>query len=721
MSTQQEIAAVGNSLIKKRFKYVLQTSENIKELKYAPQGWNEGELTFIRDKEFKGILTQFSTNELTFVKDGKDFIVSVYESYGIDYVITVYIYLQNNSTFQYESYFTGKIDLASYNVDSIGVTVKISNVGFQELILNRKSLKVDFTNTKFIGGGENSMPVLSNVWNYVTIPEYLATANGDWNLTDTLSNITVGYKYFHVPMALTFSEYEASEDFNQTMSLFSYPPTEKFFVSGSNRTVTLDFNITVNLTSQSTPGTFSLNLYLVKNGTIIQTFTPTTTTSSGITTVFTFVVNQSLAMLTGDEFSLIGYSNGDILYYIYVHNSSLSFIETLGTTLTAIDVPMYYVYECFVRNLQLITGNQAPFYSEFLGRTDSETETYASDGDGALTSITNGKYIRGFSPTLNGFNLSLSDLFNSINAINNIGLGFETIGGLEKLRVEDEKYFFDISINPDYATDGKYWKVNQILDLSEHVTSEILSKQVDADLYSNEIEVGYNNYEYENVQGLKEFNTKSNWAIPVESVENKLSLISQIRGDTQGCNKLRAKPFGTYPTEDVGGDNDNFLFDVKRGGTYDFIVKTDEDFSNVSGGVDPSQCYNLNYSPARNLRRHSHRVRSMQIQESKELLWLKSNKNTALVTEKTGETAITENEDILIDNLVVGYCKPESYNFEAPVDAAIITAIKTNPYGVIKVGVDMYGWIDEIQTNDKTVKGQFKLLKVDLNNVKVID
>jgi len=33
----------------------------------------------------------------------------------------------------------------------------------------------------------------------------------------------------------------------------------------------------------------------------------------------------------------------------------------------------------------------------------------------------------------------------------------------------------------------------------------------------------------------------------------------------------------------------------------------------------------------------------------------------------------------------------------------------------------MYGWIDEIQTNDKTVKGQFKLLKVDLNNVKVID
>ena len=69
MSTQQEIAEVGNSLTPKKFKYVLQTSENIKELKYAPLGWADGELTFMRDKKYKGVFTQFSTNELTFVKD----------------------------------------------------------------------------------------------------------------------------------------------------------------------------------------------------------------------------------------------------------------------------------------------------------------------------------------------------------------------------------------------------------------------------------------------------------------------------------------------------------------------------------------------------------------------------------------------------------------------------------------------------------------------------
>ena len=75
---------------------------------------------------------------------------------------------------------------------------------------------------------------------------------------------------------------------------------------------------------------------------------------------------------------------------------------------------------------------------------------------------------------------------------------------------------------------------------------------------------------------------------------------------------------------------------------------------------------------------------------------------------------------MLIIDLDLGYWLPEAYTFEAPVDETTIAALQANPRGVIKIGVDKYGWILEVQTNNEDNKGQFKLLRVDLNNVKVV-
>jgi len=178
-----------------------------------------------------------------------------------------------------------------------------------------------------------------------------------------------------------------------------------------------------------------------------------------------------------------------------------------------------------------------------------------------------------------------------------------------------------------------------------------------------------------------------------------------------------------FPTEDVSGDNDIFVFDVKRGGAspVKFTVKTDEDFDKVSGGVDTDQSYNLNFTPRRNLERHGNRFRAMQIPLGKELQWLKSDKNISLETQATDEDSPKlENEDIQLNTFTAGYWIPEAYIFEAPVDEDVISAIQDNPRGVIKIGTDKYGWILEVQTNSETRKGSFKLLKVDLNNVRVV-
>lgn len=163
------------------------------------------------------------------------------------------------------------------------------------------------------------------------------------------------------------------------------------------------------------------------------------------------------------------------------------------------------------------------------------------------------------------------------------------------------------------------------------------------------------------------------------------------------------------------------MFDVKRGGTYEFTVKTNEDFDYVAGGVDPENSYNLNFTPRRNLERHGSRINSMLVDQTKEIQFTKSDKNSKLVTRRTDETiSKAENGDIIVSSFLPGYWIAEAYIFDCPVNLSTINTLQLNSKGVIKIGVDKYGWILEVQTNTETKKGKFKILRVNLNNVKIV-
>jgi len=723
--SQQSLYGLGQSIAKKQFKFVLSTTNPVatKTLKFAPKGWNESELTFIRDKFYKGVMESYSTNELTFVKDGMAFIQSGYETYGIDYEIKIDIYLLINSTFQYQLYFSGKLDLSTYKIDSIGVTCEIIPTGFQTTVLNRDDIEVDMMSTKYIGGGDGSMEYLSTVWEKVTLPAYQATQNAEWIVqTEDLEEISLANN--HYPAVINnLSEWEIAEINDQTFAPVS-SGAQYIFNSAGSYTVDLIGLIRVDVYWISGEEGSEIEILIKQNAITIQSYTNATTDPD---TSYEMTVNVTgLSLVATDKISIEatitpkddGLGNYGTIEFIYV-NGIVKMFREVGTVLPSISAPMFYIYEAFVRTIQLTSGVSQPFYSEFLGRVDSVPESYLADGAGSLMAITNGLWLREFIANNTQLSFSLKDLFKTINAIHNIGLGFEN----GKVRIEEEKYFFDVVENPEFGTDGKYWKVNQILDLSMWLNNEMISKEVLPDWYANEISGGYGKFEYENFQGLKEFNTQSKWAIPIKSVKSTLDLKSEYRADTQGVNKLREKPFATFPTEDVSGDSDIFIFDVKRDGTPPiiFTVKTDEDFESVSGGIDPAQCYNLNFTPRRNLERHGNRLNSMRLAAGDEIQWLKSDKNTKLVTRKPGESDKAENGDILASTLTPGYWIAEAYNFEAPVTELTVTALQANPRGVIKIAADKWGWILEVQTNNETEKGTFKLLRVDNDNVRVIE
>jgi len=712
LSTQEQIAGLSHSNTEKRFRYTLLTKDDPSLTMYhAPEGWETGELTFIRDPLYKGVIESYSTDSLKFVKEAKNFIQTAYERGGIDYEITIYIDILNNS-FSYQRYFTGKLDLSTYEINSINVSCEVIPSGFQNVVLNRDDIKVDLFNTKFIGGGDRAMPQISGVPITTIIPTYDAIANADWRFVDNIT-LTPGTVSHWSGMDINATEFESTEAISQDINLFVGNAPENFFLSLIDRTVLLVGNVTMIFQSFSVATDFNMTLKLYKNDSIIQSWSDSALAVHGVT--FSFDVDESIILLANDVLRLAVESTAIVSYNISYSTSALSMSESVGDTLPASSVRSFPVFEFVTRILQLYSGEVYPLESTLLGRTDSEPTSYGADGEFSLITFTNGLLIRLFDVSQVTFNASLKDAFKTLNGILNIGLGFED----GKVVIENEKYFYDIEDNPDYpVTDTEKYTTNQILDLSTWLNDEVISKAVLPEWYANEIKVGYNSFEYENIQGLKEFNTKSNYVTPLKSIKRLLDLVSPFRFDTQGVNKLRAKPQNAFGTEDVSGDNDVFGFDVKRATVFE--VKTDDDFILVSGGIDPAQSYNLNFTPRRNLERHGNRISSMRFAAGDEIQWMKSDKNTKLVTQKTGEVEKPENEDLLVNDLDAGYWMPEAYQVEAPIDEDTVTALQLNSRGVVKIGTDKYGWLLECQTNNENKKGSFKLLRVNLQNVKVI-
>jgi hypothetical protein len=409
--TQQTLYGIGRSKTPKKFKFVLSTKDDgAKTLEFAPDGWKDSELTFIRDKMYKGVIESYSTNELTFVKDGRDFVQAAYERGGIDYEIAISIYILNNATFSYQLYFSGKLDLSTYKIDSIGVTCEIIPSGFQNTVLNRDEIDVDMMSTKFIGGGENSMGYLSGVWEKVTVPEYSATQNADWLVNDQLLNMNADeFRYILCPATNIFNEYEESTVFNQTTTVLdSIVTTGKIIRFGTEITLTVKIDSRIRMIAQNgnTNSNFSLRLILLKNGVLFESILSDTRTDVDNTTEFVFDFTREYTFSANDELSLLAYSYGENIFAMQFYQGGISFYKQLQETLPAIAVPMYYIYEAFVRTIELISGKSIPFYSDLLGRTDSVPESYASDGDASLIAITNGRWIREFSPLTNQLNFN---------------------------------------------------------------------------------------------------------------------------------------------------------------------------------------------------------------------------------------------------------------------------------------------------------------------------
>ena len=385
---------------------------------------------------------------------------------------------------------------------------------------------------------------------------------------------------------------------------------------------------------------------------------------------------------------------------------------TVDTQFQQTQCDTIFVHEALNQVVDSIADSDNNFYSEFYGRTDSDKISYGSDGCGSSLVITNGLKIREF-PNKKIY-CSLKDLFTSLDAIHNIGLGYVN----NKIRVEPISFFYDNTT-----------KLLTLASVNDFMT-EVWEKG-----FLNKIDIGYNQWETEIRGGLDEPNTKREYSTKIATVQNNYQKVSAYLASTYAIEFTRRKNVNfNSDLEDWRYDNNNFFICVTRtpSGYVDTWLpeKRVDGFSAASNMIAIDTALNLRITPARMLLAHVNVITAGLQHINGSISFVRGDGNTLLTTTKYNEgcqedysaQALSEDDSIVWNNTYAANISPiwlpEKYTFEYPLTYDQFKIIKANPYGYIefyKFSDDVKaGYIMSMEYKMKTGMTKFELIKANV-------
>lgn len=335
------------------------------------------------------------------------------------------------------------------------------------------------------------------------------------------------------------------------------------------------------------------------------------------------------------------------------------------------DVQAYAVHELFSRAVEAVTDRCLTVKSDYYGRTDSQPYAAAQDGCGGLRVLTNGLKIR--QAENDDFTISVKDLFENLNPIDNIGMGVEG----DVLRVESAEYFYNDTL---------------LLTLDATPESEI---EIMEDRAYSVVKIGYKKWETESVKGLDEFNSNKEFRTGITAVNNPLDITSNFVAAGYVIEQIRTQQFISTGRADNKYDNDTFIIAVDRTGYGDFIVEQGN-ISNADNIFSPATVYNWRLRPMYNLMRWGKSLFQsyVNIAETDSKLFYSAGTGNYVASGeltdgcKLENGPIAENADLSAGNYAIPV-KPiltlDNYTVEYPLSVKDYKIIKANPYGFINL------------------------------------
>lgn len=355
------------------------------------------------------------------------------------------------------------------------------------------------------------------------------------------------------------------------------------------------------------------------------------------------------------------------------------------------------IYEAVERCVQYYTNQPLDcFYSELLGRTD---RGYAQNGKYSMISVPNGNRLRGRNDKKMFDNLA--NLLQFINSVACVGIGFETVDGKQRLRLEEKSFFYNKTYK--IASLGKIYKPKKSLDPKR---------------FYNQVRYGYSTkVDVAIVNGVDAFCTLRKSIIPIINTKNKYEIDTTRLADGFQI-ELQRRLFTS--TEDGKHDDDNFAVVVITDGMGGFKSKKNEGYDLIENVFDPPTGYNYDISPARNLRNHLQVIASCLIRSfNKTLKFSSGEKNYSMRTKKTSESFIVEENGSIDLTNVEPIWDNEIYSIDSPMSREIMQLAKANPYGYFEFedmfGEKFEGFINTdagVEHNSTEKKATLRLLRV---------
>ena len=297
--------------------------------------------------------------------------------------------------------------------------------------------------------------------------------------------------------------------------------------------------------------------------------------------------------------------------------------------------------------------------------------------------ISSGNLIRGIKGAK--ITTSLKDFFKAIRVLTGAVYWFDTSGNAEKLIIRHIEDAFAGS------------EITRTTEISEYKQS-IYSNYI-----YNQLQLGYKDNTYDEINGKYEFNTELSFAITTDAKAKKLELISPYRADMYGVEFL-ILDYEASDTTDSKDDNDVFVFHtgiLKNSSQKIYeLDRTLKDNNNLAGNT----AFNLSLSPKHCLLRQIKYIASVFQFSGSNLNFASSEKDYDMIA----SDGVDEHADINLNDYYKLF-NPVQYEFETKTGSNMSELVRKNPNGYIIVknnGKTIKGYIISVSENPGREKSQ---------------
>lgn len=275
--------------------------------------------------------------------------------------------------------------------------------------------------------------------------------------------------------------------------------------------------------------------------------------------------------------------------------------------------------------------------------------------------VTSGDALRGLdSAVMKGV---LNDFTNAWYVLKSAGLGIEN----GKVQLERRPFFMNDDV---------------IIDLGEVKDMEV---EPATDIMFSGLTVGYQDQNYDDVNGRLEYNTLQERSSPIQRVTTKLELVSGIRADAIGMESYRRNLTGKTTT-DSENDNDTFFVNVDLAnplvddlGTYYKLKRVA--YTSVTGVPLPEFLYNIEeLTPGRILKEWESFFRGvLKGYEDQFITFGSAKKNREFATTGGPGGDFDEDKEFPVGGLAEAYFQPDKLKFKCPARINLYTTLQAYP------------------------------------------